>query len=178
MTPVQSGVTAEPRDPVRPVDMEFFCYLEVVEKQVRPMPGSYVRRKGVDARLPHLKTLHTAAGAVGPQERDELALYESIGMVRNRKTGHYYIAFRETMDLLLSRQSNLDKYPEWLMKHPVKRTELKIHVARVLGKPRDKYDRTWIEFLDETPAGEKIFDTISLFLLKKNILQEEMFSRS
>ena len=167
------------RDPVRNVDMEFFSYLELLDQGARPLPGSFVRRQGgVDPRLTGLKVMMTAQGAVGPREGDEIALYEHVAMVRNRKTGHYFIAFRETIDALMARQTDPEKYPEWLMKHPVKRTELKVHVARVAGKPRNKYDTTWIEWLPDTPEGDRVFDSICYYLLRKGVLKEEMYGDS
>ena len=164
-------------DPVRNVDMEFLSRLELLERDIHPLPGSYVHRKHVDARLTGLKVMMTADGAVGPREGDEIALYESLALLRHTPSGRVYLAFRQTMDLLLSEQTDPVKFPKWLMEHPVKRTELKIHIALVKRKPISKDDRDWLEWLPDTEEGDKIFDSIAYFLLRRQVISEEMYGR-
>ena len=69
------------------------------------------------------------------------------------------------------------RFPKWLMEHPVKRTALKIHIARVKSKPTGKDDRGWLEFLPDTPAGVRIFDSIAQFLLKRQVITEAMYGK-
>jgi hypothetical protein len=164
------------RDPVRPIDAEWMAYLEVLDQDIRAMPGSFVSRKGgVDPRLTGLKVMFTSTGAVGPREGDEIALYEHVARVRHRTSGQQFVAFRETMDVLMARQTDPEKFPMWVMNHPVKKTELRIYFARVLHKPSGKYDNRWLEFLPETPAGDRIFDTLHFYLSRRGILKEEMY---
>jgi hypothetical protein len=169
-----SGEVRGYRDPVRPIDVEFAHELEVLDQKVRPMPGSIVRRKAVDPRLPHLKTHFTSDGTFGPKMSDVLALYEHLATIRHRRSRVLYVAFRQTLDALLDEQQDLQKYPEWLMKSDVKRTELKIHIAEVLRKPTGMDDRGWLRALDG-PLDEKAFEAIVWFLLQKNIISQEMY---
>ena len=142
------------------------------------MPASFISRKGgVDPRLTGLKVMFTSTGAVGPREGDQIALYEHVALVRHRGSGSCYVAFRETMDVLMARQTDPEKFPMWIMNHPVKKTELQIHFARVLRKPTGRDDRGWLEFLPETPAGNKIFDTLHFYLSRRGILKEEMYGK-
>ena len=170
-------VVAQYADPVRNIDMAFVASLELLERDVHPLPGSFVHRKEVDPRLTGLKVMMTSDGAVGPREGDEIALYESLAMIRHRPTGHVYLAFRQTMDQLMMEQADPVKFPKWLMDHPVKRTELKIHVARVKSKPAGKDDRGWLEWLPDDPAGDRVFDSIAHFLLRRQVISEAMYGQ-
>lgn len=165
-------------DPVRNIDMEFVSRLEVLEQEIHPLPGSFVRREAVDPRLVGLKVMMTADGAVGPREGDQICLYESLAMIRHAATGHVYLAFRETIDELMAQQTDLVKYPMWVMDSAGKNAERKILIARVLRRPADKDDRTWLDFLPDTPAGDRAFDSIAYFLLKKQVISEAMYGRS
>jgi hypothetical protein len=165
-------------DPVRNVDMEFVSRLEVLEREIHPLPGSFVRREGVDPRLAGLKVMMTAGGAVGPREGDQICLYESLAMIRHTPTGHVYLAFRETMDELMAQQTDPVKYPMWVMDSAGKRAERKILIARVLHRPTGKDDREWLEFPPDTPAGDRVFDSIAYFLLRRQVISEEMYGRS
>ena len=164
-------------DPVRNVDMVFMAHLELLEREVRPLPGSFVHRKNVDPRLTGLKVMMTSAGALGPREGDEICLYETVAMLRHRPSGDVYLAFRQTIDQLMLEQTDPVRFPKWLMEHPVKRTELKIHIARVKSKPVGKDDRGWLEFLPDTQAGVRIFDSIAQFLLKRQVITEAMYGK-
>jgi len=70
------------------------------------------------------------------------------------------------------------KYPMWVMDSAGKNAERKILIARVLRRPADKDDRTWLDFLPDTPAGDRAFDSIAYFLLKKQVISEAMYGRS
>ena len=156
------------------LDPEFLSSLEVLDTTERPMPGSWVQKKSVDPRLEGLKPMWFQGQAVGPGEVREIALYTHIATLRHKKSGKVFVAFKESMDALLDRQQDPVKYPSWLMHHPVKKTELQIHIYQVVRRPADRYDRSWIAPLE----SDIVFDTIAWFLLRKGILTEEMFSRS
>lgn len=157
-----------------PVDIEFLSGLELLDRTERPMPGSWVRRRSApDPRLPHLKPLFGPGWTAQRPEAEEVAMYTHMATVRQKRTGKLYVAFRESMDALLERQSDPVLYPEWLMKHPVKKTELRIHIYEVVRRPEGRDDRGWIRPLD----NEQVFETISYYLLRKGVFTEEMFGR-
>ena len=164
------------RDPVRAIDANWMAHLDLLDQEIRPMPGSFVSRQGgVDPRLTGLKVMFTSTGAVGPREGDQIALYEHVALIRHRTSGHCYVAFRETMDALMARQTDPVRFPGWLMHHQVKKTELQVHIAKVLRKPAGKDDRSWIEFLPDNPVADKIFESIAYYLLRRGVLTEEMY---
>lgn len=165
------------RDPVRPIDFDFACQLEVVDQTVDAMPGSWVIQRDPDPRLTQLKPMLVAGDSVGRRATTEVPLCERIAVIRHKKTNHFYVVFKETMESLFARQRDTAKFPEWLMKSPVKKTELKIFVAHILGKPRDKHDKQWLEFLDDDKST-KIFDSIVWYLVKKEVVPQEYFARS
>jgi hypothetical protein len=165
------------KDPVRNVDMEFTGGLEVLDQTIRPMPGSWVTRRAVDPRLSHANAMVSGGQSVGPKEVTEIPLYESVALLRHRPSQTQFIAFRETMDQLMREQKDPVKYPEWLIKHPVKKTELQIHIAEVTRKPAHRDDRQWMKFLEETDKGNQLFDSICYFLLTKHIITQEMYGR-
>lgn len=153
----------------RPISMEIYQQLELLDRDVYPMPGSYMKRSEFDPRLPGLNSLNT-------KHSDEIIWYEHLATFRLGKDGPLYVAFRETMDALLARQRDPLRFPEWLMKSKEKRSELTIHVARVLRRPSDKYDRGWLEFL-ETAGQETLFETISHFLIQQKVVPEDSYVR-
>jgi len=169
------------RDPVRPVDMEIVERLELLDNHVYPLPGGAFPRRvvqaGIDPRLRHLGLMVTGGGIVKPAELDWVVLYEHLATVRDRGTKKLYVAFRETMDALLLRQNDPVKFPEWLMKHPVKKTELRIFIYQVIRNPKllprlDSFN-DWLEHVED----DRLHDAIAYFLLKKNVFTEEMFGR-
>jgi hypothetical protein len=166
------------RDPVRPVDFQYASMLEVLERESRPMPGAWVERKEVDARLSHAKTMLFQGSSIGPRSGDKVNIYELMCMLRHRPTGVIFAVFRESMDYLMQQQTDLKKYPEWLMKSPVKRTELRIHVAKVLRKPSGTDDHKWLQFLDEGVEANRVFDAIAWYLRTKGIIAEDMYGRA
>jgi hypothetical protein len=166
------------RDPVRPVDFNYASMLEVLERESRPMPGAWIERKEVDARLSQAKVMLMGGHNIGPKNHDKVNIYELLCMLRHRPTGQIFAVFRESMDYLMQQQTDPVKYPEWLIKSPVKRTELRIHVAKVLRKPQDKDDWRWLEFLDEGVDANRVFDAIAWYLRTKGIIGEAMYGRA
>lgn len=167
------------RDPVRPVNPELLQHLEVLDTTLYPLPGgAFPRPAGPDPRLSQLKLQVGAAGIVKPKYGDLIVLYEHLATVRDRKSQQFYVIFRETMDALLLRQQDQTLFPEWLMKHPVKKTELKIYIYRVTANPKllpqVRSFEDWLAPVEE----EALHDAISHYLLKKEIISPEMFSSS
>ena len=170
-------MTEPPAKAVRtPVDFAFVAELEVLDQTIRPMPGSWIKVQAVDARLSQANAMLIAGQSVGPKAVREVNIYEHVATLRHKKNTTIYTCFRETMDAVYARQSDLIKFPEWLMKDPVKRTELKIFVAEVLRKPANRDDRGWLRFLDDE-ASDVIFESIVWYLLRKRLLQETMYGR-
>ena len=156
------------------VDMEFVSRLELLDRTERPMPGSWVQRKPCpDPRLPGLKPVFGPGWTVQRPDSEEVSLYTHVATVLHRPSNKMFVAFKESMDALLERQNDPVLYPEWLMKHPVKKTELRIYIYLVLRKPSGRYDRDWILPLDD----DRIFESISYFLLRKGVVTEEMFAK-
>lgn len=142
------------KDPVRPVNERFLHELMLLRvadpERPRPLEGGVILRKDPDSRLDN-KTMLVAGQSVGPKALDYITLYTSLALIQHQPSKRKYIAFKETMDALLRRQSAHEKrdgvqsYPKWMMDHPVKRTELWIHFARVLRTPQGVDDRTWMD---------------------------------
>jgi hypothetical protein len=156
------------------VDFEFVAGLEVLDKTIRPMPGSWIRVQDVDPRLTKAVPMLIGGQSVGPKAVREISTCEHMATLRSKTRNVLYICFRETMDALYLRQQDLTKFPEWLMKDRVKRTELKIFVAEILRKPAGRDDRGWLRFLDG-PESDVVFESIVWYLLRKKILLEEMY---
>jgi hypothetical protein len=160
----------------RKVNQEWLAGLEIVSNKVHPLPGAVgPRAAALDTRLPGLgKTLFTPGQAsVGPKGSDLVCYYEHVATVRHKATDQFFVAFRETMDALLARQKNPDKFPEWLMKNQVKKTELSIHIYRVKCKPYDTMTshEDWLEHVEDP----WVFDTLAFYLLQSGMISEQMF---
>ena len=107
----------------RKVDLDWISQLELLEVNDPPksLPGATVRRVWTpDERL----------NVQDAKSTDKVCYYESVAAVRDKKTLAIYVVFRETMDAILAQQKDPDKYPKWLMEHPVKGTERKFYLAR------------------------------------------------
>lgn len=149
----------------QPISLELISQMELINVEKKPLPGSYTRRKELDPRLSGLSSLNT-------KESDEVVLYEHVATI---KMGNdLYIAFRETMDCLLNRQDDTNRFPEWLMKSDLKKAELKIHLSKVLRRPADKYDNGWLEFID----NDMLFNSICYFLVQRKVLGPEVLKES
>ena len=123
--------------PSKKVNLEWVADLELLEVNdpPKPLPGATVRRVWTpDARL----------NVQDAKDSDRITYYESIAAVRDRKTLAIYVVFRETLDALLAQQKDANKYPKWLMEHPVKQTERKIFLYRAFAG-------CWKEYLKCNP---------------------------
>jgi hypothetical protein len=152
------------RDPVRALNPEILAGLELVETRVYPLPGGTGRRwtNEVDARLSGL----AGTTPVG----DNITFFEHIALVRDKRAKVFYVAFRETVDAQLARESDPLKYPEWLMKHNAKHNERMIYIYMVKKHPKDvpimRSQEDWLE-----PIGDpQVFDAVWHFLAGHNVV--------
>lgn len=161
------------KDPVRPINQELLNGLDVIDNSVYPLPGAVGKRIGeVDSRLSGLNSINT-------KDSDKIVWYEHLATVHHKPTGVYYVAFKETMDALMARQSDLEKYPEWLIKSDVKKTELHIHIYSVVRHPK-RVPGGWPEHITDWLApveSDSVIDAIAYFLLQKRVITQEMYSR-
>ena len=155
---------AKYRDPVRNLNPEVLANLELVDNRVYPLPGGTGRRwtNEVDSRLSSL----AGTTPVG----DVVTFYEAIASVRDKRTKTFYVAFRETVDAQLARESDLTKYPEWLMKSNEKQRERLIHIYMVMKHPKDvpimRSHEDWL-----APIGDPaVFDAVWHFLSQNNVV--------
>lgn len=159
------------RDPVRPVRMDLVANLVLEDAAVYPLPGgAFVRGTDPDPRLVHLKEYKLG---------DKVLYYEHIATVKDRSANLYYVIFRETMDALLARQKNPELFPEWLMKHSVKKTERRIFVYLAYRHPKlvpggVQVFTDWLQHVEDETTQDAIF----YFLLRNNVITEEMYGTS
>jgi hypothetical protein len=138
----------------RKVDLEWISQLELLEVNdpPTPLPGATVRRVwSPDDRL----------NVQDAKSTDKICYYESVAAVRDKKTLAIYVVFRETMDALLAQQKDPDKYPKWLMEHPVKGTERRHFLARAIHNPKkiaaqhgsdEMWWQEWLGPVEDEPA--------------------------
>lgn len=155
------------KDPVRSVNMEVLNRLEMVSDHVSPLPGGTGRRiEG--APDPRLTKLQDVTG-------DVVTYYEHIASVRDKKTGQFYVAFRETPDALFARSQDTEKYPEWLMKTKEKLNECMIFVYAVYRHPKDvpilRSHEDWLTSITDP----SVFDAVVYFLSKNNVITAEQY---
>jgi hypothetical protein len=165
------------KHPVKGVNQDILEKLELVDNKVRPLPGATGRRPGgIDARLSNLKPM------TGVVHSDEVTFYDHLATIRYRspagKDGdQFFVAFRQTMDALLLEQQDPEKYPEWLMKDPVKKTELKVYIYLATRLPKQvpvlRSHEDWLTHISDPT----MFDTLAYFLLRNGIISEEMYGR-
>lgn len=167
------------KDPVRPINRNYLQGLEVISARTYPLPGA--RCKGGD-RDPRFKHLMSGTG--------EAILFEHLSTVRHKDSSMFFVAFRQTMDALYLEQNDPEKYPQWLMDSGVKKTELSTYIHSI--KPpfstnpsyvmkdavintvttQTRVDR-WLQEIKEV----WLFDTVAFFLLKNNIISQEMYGK-
>ncbi len=155
-------------DPVRSINSELLHRLEMVSDHVSPLPGGSGRRLG--GADPRFTKLQDTTG-------DTITYYEHIASVRDKKTGIFYVAFKETADALFARSQDMEKYPEWLMKTKEKQNERMIFIHQVYRHPKDisvmRSHEDWL-----TPITDpSTFDTVAYFLSKSGVLTAEQYKR-
>ena len=165
------------RDPVRSINAEFLSDLEVVSNKIYPLPGATFDRPTIADPRVNLKVSNV------PQS-NKITYFEHIATIRHKSTNRFFVAFRETMDALYARQQDTTKYPAWLMDSPQKKTELKTYIYAVRESspgvplvpsqmPKITNHEDWLVHIGDGP--EWIFDTISYFLLKNNVIDSNMY---
>jgi hypothetical protein len=155
------------KDPVRNVNPEFLGGLTLESTKIYTLPGGLGPRinNQVDPRLKNLP---------GTPVGDVVPYYEHIATVRHVPTNKFFVAFRETGDALLSRQQDLTKYPEWLMKDPRKQAERNIHVYMVVKHPLNVKVMNSLEDWLAHLADDSIFESIVYFLGKQGVFSTDM----
>jgi len=157
--------------PVRPVNLEFMAQLEVLDASVYPLPGGSAQRKEPDPRL-HIDH---------PKDSDVLTFYEHLASVRHKPSGKIFVAFRETMDALMGRQQNPERYPAWIFNEQVKQTELRIHIYQVTANPKTLAKshgvsgQTWFFEWLAPVEDEGIHESLVFYLMNQKILDPEMY---
>lgn len=161
--------------PSRQVNMAWCQELELLDATVAPLPGGSVRR-GALAADPRVHLARPLAG-------DVITFYEHVALIRHKPYGPYYVAFRETIDMLLLRQTDLEKFPEWIMKHPVKRTELRTFLMEMTLNPKrlmaelgqgELWFPRWLKEIEEDWKHE----ALAYFLQRNQQIRQEMFART
>lgn len=163
------------KPPIRNINREILSRLTLEDNKVRPLQGAVGHRTGeIDARLSQLKPM------TGIDQSDVVCFYEHVATIRYHDDSgqdKFFVAFRQTMDALLLEQSDPEKYPEWMMKHPVKKTELSIYIYAVVRHwkqvPVLRTHEDWLAHI----ADPMMFDTVAHFLLSQNVISQEMYGR-
>jgi hypothetical protein len=157
----------------RPVNEEFLQGLMLIDQRIYPLQGAVYPRQGL--RDPRLKTIISNDPSLNVKDSDTVCFYEHIATIKHAPTKTYFVAFRETMDALLAQQSDPDLFPEWLMKHPAKKTELSVFIYRVKCHPTSipnlKSHEDWLDYVSDP----LIQDTLAFFLLNNEVINQEMY---
>lgn len=167
------------KDPVRNINQEYLQGLELLSNKELPLPGARCRGGSTDPRFKHLEN-----------KTGEAILFNHLATIRHKSSNMLFIAFRQTMDSLHLEQHDPQKYPSWLMDSNVKKTELStyIHAVKppynknpglVVKEPNiiDVTSQTRIHKWLEEISLPWVFDTVVYFLLKNNIITEEMYGK-
>ena len=159
----------------RPVNEAILNQLTLVDDRIYPLPGATYPRQG--PRDPRLKQLASNDPHLSIKDSDKICFYEHIATIRDESNRRMFVAFRETMDALLAQQQDPELFPEWLMKHPAKKTELSIYIYLVKKHPRDvpnmKSHEDWLEYIPD----ELLQDTLAFFLLQNDVISEAMYGK-
>lgn len=167
------------RDPVKNINHEYLLGLSVLSNREFPLPGARCRGGSIDPRHTHL------APGTG-----EITFFNHVATIRHRASDMVFVAFKKTMDALHFEQSDPTKYPSWLMDSDVKKTELNIYVHSVKA-PYNKNPNlvTRDPSITDVTAQVRtdkwlaeittlwVFDTVVYFLLKNNIVTQEMYGK-
>lgn len=167
------------KDPVRPINTEYLQGLEVLSNKEFSLPGAVCRGGNRDSRHTHL------GSGTG-----EVVFFNHLATIRHNPTKGLFVIFKQTMDGLYYEQQDPEKYPKWLMDSKVKATELAIYIHSVKPPYNDNpllvlSDRNIMDATSQTRQhkwleeirNDWVFDTVAYFLLKNNIITEEMYGR-
>lgn len=155
--------------------------LDVLQAMRCPLPGASDRRTwDVDSRL-KVNPMVISGQNLGPKNTDVITYYEHVATLRHKKIKPFFVVFQETMDALLARQSDVVKYPRWLMHHDVKKTELQYFIGMAAKKPTadTKSLDEWLVPVEEVfPNADWIYDVMCWYLLKKGIILENFYGKT
>lgn len=151
----------------RPVNHEFLAGLEVFDDKDTSMPGGFViTDKDPDPRVKVAAT------------KRQIDFVRHVATLYHRPTKTFYVAFKETVDGLLWRQQDAEKFPKWLFDTAAKQAErsVYIHVVKPDGIKRVKDGRVnqlddWLDAIRQP----WVFDSIAYFLMQNGIISEEMY---
>jgi hypothetical protein len=161
--------------PSKGVNVEWMSQLELLEARIYPLPGASVKRStlGVDERLI----------VRDPKDSDEITFLEHVASVRHKPSMRIFVAARETMDALMRRQRDPERFPRWLMQHPVKSTELHIHILEAVANPKPfiaslgKSEEWYQRWLNEV-REDWMHETVSYYLLHNRLVREGFYGRA
>jgi hypothetical protein len=165
-------VTTSTKQAFRPVNRAFLAGLEMVSTKIYPLPGGTGRRQGTgyDPRLTNLAGL-TPVG-------ENVTYYEHIATMRHKgPPEQFFVAFRETMDAFLARQTDPQKFPEWLMKSPEKQSERNVHIYVMTRHPKNvpvlHSHEDWLAQITDV----SIFDTLAQFLAHHSVIDDKVLRK-
>ena len=157
--------------------LSWAAQLDVLDTEVYALPGATQSRTwDPDPRLVNL------AKSIDRKDSDRITYYHHVATIHHRKDGITFIAFKETRDALLARQSDPARYPLWLMESAVKATEQQTYFAVVKSKPGPMtssiYD--WRRSIEDFGAGihcdtSWMYDVLSYVLLRKGVVKQEFY---
>lgn len=171
--------------PIRTVSTQMLAWLsdlEVLDVGPYPLPGGMERRTfDVDPRL-KLNPMYVGGQNVGPKSTDKVTYYEHVATMHHGRGGYTFVAFRMTMDALLASQKDPVRFPAWLMKDPIKQTELRVFFAVMKAAPRKDMGSIyeWLAPIEDAFPGAEVwmYDALSYFLMSKRVFQQGFFKKA
>jgi len=177
----------EPGMPIRTVSTQMLMWmseLDIIDAGPFPLPGGSERRNfDVDPRL-KINPMIVGGVDVGPKSADKINYYEHVATIHHSGHGYTFVIFRMTMDALLASQKDPAKFPAWLMKHPVKQTELRIYMAVMKAPPRRDMTSIyeWLSPIEDafpgTGAENWMYDALAYFLMMKGVVKQDFFRKA
>lgn len=163
----------------RNVNQEYLQGLEVISNKEFALPGAKCRGGSHDPRFTNL-----------PSGTAEAVLFNHLATVIHKGSEMVFVAFKKTMDALHMEQTDVNKYPAWLMDSDVKKTELDIYIhamrppfnANPQSVLRDKEimdvsAQTRVHIWLSEITTPWVFDTVAFYLLKNSIISQDMYGK-
>jgi hypothetical protein len=171
--------------PIRTITSEMMGWiagLDVLDVGAYPLPGGQERRTfDPDPRF-GLKTMIAGGVNLSPKNSDLVTYYEHVATIHHTREGVTFIAFKMTMDALFAMQKDPQRFPAWLMKSHIKKSELRVYFAVVSAPPRPDMSSIYqwlVPVEDAFPGAETwMYDALAYFITRKGILKEEFFKKS
>jgi hypothetical protein len=119
----------------------------------------------------------------GAKSTDTITMFEHVASVRHKPSLQIYVAFRETMDALLRRQQDPAKFPAWLMKHPVKKTEMHVHILRAKCNPKpiaaakgasEMWFPQWLAEIED----DRIHASLAYYLMSAGLVTQDAYGKA